>query len=277
MLRSRATSTAHAGGVVSGLGRRHLFTLDATRMSAAEVKDALAELASPERAKASAWFFKTGPGQYGEGDRFIGVSVPNQRQVAKRFGEEPLAELAELLASPIHEERLTGLLILVRQYERAASSKRGDAAQRDAIYDFYVEHLGCVNNWDLVDSSASYIVGRHLLHKPRAARRVLSRWARSRNQWERRVAVIATMAFIDEGQFEDTLALAEQLLTDEQDLIHKAVGWTLREVGKRDVAALRGFLDAHHTVMPRTMLRYAIEKLSQQERQRYMKKPPRGT
>lgn len=244
-------------------------------MSAADIKSALARVASPERAKASAWFFKTGPGQYGEGDQFIGVSVPVQRQVAKRFAEVPLTELAKLLASPVHEERLTALLILVGQYQRAASAKKGDAAKRDEIYEFYVAHTEVINNWDLVDSSASYIVGRHLLTKPRAARQILRRWAKSQNQWERRIAVIATMAFLAEGQFDDTLALAECLLTDRQDLIHKAVGWTLREVGKRDIMVLRDFLDAHYTRMPRTMLRYAIEKLAPADRAKYMAKPPR--
>lgn len=242
-------------------------------MSAAEVKKALVRLATPERAKASAWFFKTGPGQYGEGDKFLGVTVPAQRQVARRFSEEPLGEIAKLLSSSLHEERLTGLLILVRQYARAASGKHADAAKREAIFDFYVEHRGCVNNWDLVDSSAPYIVGRHLLEKPRSARRVLLRWAKSKNQWERRIAVLTTMAFIADGQFEDTLELAELLLTDREDLIHKAVGWMLREVGKRDLGVLRRFLDAHHASMPRTMLRYAIEKLSSDERGKYMTKP----
>lgn len=246
-----------------------------TVMSASEVKLALAQLADPERAKASTWFFKTGAGQYGEGDQFIGVTVPNQRKIARRFADEPLEELATLLASPVHEERLTALLILVRQYQRASSAKKRDPQTQRAIIDFYERHIDRVNNWDLVDSSAPYILGRYLLERPPSERRRLYRWARSASQWQRRIAVLTTMAFIADSQFEDTLELAKRLLHDKQDLIHKAVGWALREVGKRDDATLRAFLDAHHTKMPRTMLRYAIEKLPQAERQRYMTKPPR--
>lgn len=239
------------------------------------MKLALAKLADPERAKASAWFFKTGVGQYGEGDQFIGVTVPNQRLIARRFAEESLEEIATLLSSPVHEERLTGLLILVRQYQRASSGKKADARVQRAIVDFYVDHIDCVNNWDLVDSSAPYILGRYLVDRPRSERKRLHRWARSANQWHRRIAVLTTMAFIADLQFSDTLDLAKGLLDDKQDLIHKAVGWALREVGKKDLATLRAFLDEHHTRMPRTMLRYAIEKLSPVERQGYMAKPPR--
>lgn len=242
-------------------------------MTAADVKQALVELADPERAKASLWFFKTGPGQYGEGDQFIGVSVPKQRQVARRFAATPLEDLATLLASPIHEERLTALLILVDQFKRASSKRKPDPKRQKEIFRFYVDHLQGVNNWDLVDSSASYIVGQYLLTRPHSERSQLERWSHSKDQWQRRVAVIATMAFIAAGQFEDTLELAERLIGDQEDLIHKATGWALREVGKRDVTALRTFLDAHHRTMPRTMLRYAIEKLSPVERQKYMAKP----
>jgi 3-methyladenine DNA glycosylase AlkD len=246
-------------------------------MSSVAVKRALAQYADPARAVASARFFKTGPGAYGEGDRFIGVSVPDQRVVARRFAQEPLPELATLLESPIHEERLTALLILVHQFKRASSVKTPDPDVQHAIVEFYIEHMDCINNWDLVDSSAPYILGRYLLTQPRSARKVIEQWARSVNQWQRRIAVLTTMAFIAQAQFSDTLTLAARLLGDKEDLIHKAVGWALREVGKKDALVLRAFLDAHHAAMPRTMLRYAIEKFSAQERRKYLARPRRET
>ena len=231
--------------------------------TAASVSAELEAIADPQRASNSAWFFKTGPGQYGEGDVFIGVTVPKQRQVAKKYTHLPLGEVEKLLASAIHEERLTALIILVGQY------KRGDQAERQSIYDFYLAHTHCINNWDLVDSSASYIVGAHLLDKDRT---ILYELARSSNLWERRIAIIATAAFIARGQSKDTFAIAEILLTDTHDLIHKAVGWMLREVGKScGQEVLEGFLRAHYRVMPRTMLRYAIEKFDEPLRQKYLK------
>lgn len=230
-------------------------------LTASAARQRLREFATPERAKANAWFFKTGPGQYGEGDRFLGVTVPDQRRVAREFAALPPAQVTTLLHSPWHEERLTALLILVRQYER------GDATTRQAVHDLYLANLDRVNNWDLVDSSAAQVVGAHLR---RGKRSLLRELAQSPDLWRRRVAIIATLAFIREGDFADTLTIARLLLRDEHDLIHKAVGWMLREVGNRDRDALLGFLDRHAAVMPRTMLRYAIEKFPAPLRAKYM-------
>ncbi len=206
-------------------------------------------------------FFKTAPGEYGAGDKFIGIRVPVLRTLAKEFRALPLPEVTALLHSPIHEERLLALLILVDGYARAA------AAGRAKIYALYLEQLDRVNNWDLVDTSAPYIVGPHLAER---SREILFRLACSKNFWHRRVAMLATFHFIRQKDFADALRLAEQLRDDEHDLMHKAVGWMLREIGKRDLVALRTFLDQHAALMPRTMLRYAIEKLSERERQRYL-------
>jgi len=206
-------------------------------------------------------FFKTAPGEYGAGDKFIGIRVPVLRKLASEFCEMPLPDAVALLQSPIHEERLIALIILVDAYER------GDEAGRSEIYNLYLEQLYCVNNWDLVDSSAPYIVGPHLLNR---SRKILFRIARSKNLWHRRVAMLATFHFIRQKDFADALRLAELLRDDEHDLMHKAVGWMLREIGKRDLAVLKKFLNQHVVFMPRTMLRYAIEKLSDRERQRYL-------
>jgi 3-methyladenine DNA glycosylase AlkD len=229
--------------------------------TARAVATALKALGSPAKAKASAWFFKTGAGQYGHGDVFVGVTVPEQRRLAKRFEALAPAELSTLLASKLHECRLTALLILVRQYER------GDEAARRRIARFYLARRKAVNNWDLVDSSAPYILGRHLLARDRA---ILHRFARSRDLWERRIAIVATLAFIREGDFADMLAIAERLLGDPHDFIHKATGWMLREVGKRGPGALERFLAEHAARMPRTMLRYAIERFPERKRKAYL-------
>lgn len=230
--------------------------------SAASVAKDLAALGNPTKAKNSARFFKTGDGDYGAHDRFVGVTVPEQRIVARRHAELALAEIEKLLASPVHEERLTALLILVRQYER------GDDTTRKRCFDCYLANLGGVNNWDLVDSSAHQIVGEHLVARKRA---LLRRLAKSSNLWERRVAMVATYAFICRGESDETFAIARLLLDDEHDLIHKAVGWMLREVGKRvSEAALREFLRTHGPRMPRTALRYAIERFSEVERKRFL-------
>lgn len=238
------------------------------QLTAAAVKKRLRGVATRERAKANAWFFKTGPGEYGEGDRFLGVTVLDQRRVARAFEALPPTQVVTLLQSAWHEERLTALLILVRQYER------GDEARRQAIHDLYLANLDRVNNWDLVDSSAVQLVGMHLMGRKRTLLRSL---ARSPDLWRRRVAIIATLAFIREHDFADTLAIARMLLRDQQDLVHKAVGWMLREVGNRDRSVLLGFLDQHAAVMPRTMLRYAIEKFPAPLRRKYMagRKPTR--
>ncbi len=235
---------------------------DTVRLKAAALQAELRRIARPEVAAVQATFFKTGPGEYGEGDQFIGVKVPDVRRVARGFRELPLGEIAKLLASPVHEERSAALVLLVDQFGR------GDEARRKEIYDFYLASTDRINNWDLVDVSAAAIVGGYLEAR---SRRVLTTLARSKSLWERRIAVIATHHFIRQRDFADTLALAERLLDDKHDLMHKAIGWMLREVGKRDEAALAGFLQAHCRRMPRTMLRYAIEKFPERERQRYLR------
>lgn len=227
-----------------------------------ELKNELKKLANRKQAAISAGFFKTGPGEYGEGDKFIGVNNQGMRRIAKLFTGIALPELEKLLESKIHEERQTALFILVRQYER------GDKARRKIIYNFYLSHSQRINNWDLVDLSAYKIIGDYLSDKSRA---VLCKLARSKSLWEKRIAVVSTFAFIRKNEFRDTLRIAEILLNDEHDLIHKAVGWMLREIGKRDRAVLENFLRRHGKTMPRTMLRYAIEKFSSVKRKYYLK------
>jgi len=218
-------------------------------------------VATPERATGSLRYFKTGPGEYGEGDKFLGVGAPDLRRLAREFQAMPLRDVRTLLTSEWHEERTLALLILVRQYER------GDQPVRAAIYDAYLRSTRHINNWDLVDCSAAQIVGAHLADRSRAPLRHL---AKSSSLWERRVAIIATMHFIRRGEFDETLHIAEMLLADRQDLIHKAAGWMLREVGSRNQAVEQKFLDRHVAAMPRTMLRYAIEKFPEPLRRRYL-------
>ncbi|HSX58374.1 MAG TPA: DNA alkylation repair protein [Candidatus Saccharimonadales bacterium] len=232
-------------------------------MNSLDLKKELKKLSSEKKAKASAWFFKTGLGQYGEGDLFIGVTVPEQRKIAKVFKDLPLAEVEKLLKSPIHEERLVSLLILNGQFAK------GNKTIKKEIYKFYLANTQFVNNWDLVDSSASYIVGTYLLDKPRE---ILYKLAKSPSLWERRISIISTLAFIVKGESSDTLKIAEVLLNDKEDLMHKAVGWMLREVGKRvSREELVSFLNKHYKNMPRTALRYAIEHFPEAERQKYLK------
>jgi 3-methyladenine DNA glycosylase AlkD len=232
-------------------------------MKAADVRKELKSMADPDKAAILQRFFKTGLGQYGEGDIFIGVMVPQSRQVAKKFSQLPLGEVRTLLYSRIHEERLVALLILARRYSSASSSR-----EKEEIVKFYLDHIKQVNNWDLVDLSAPNILGAELVYRDR---RLLYRLAGSENVWERRIAILATHHFIRNGDFSDTLKIAEMLLHDRHDLIHKAAGWMLREVGKRDAAAEETFLEKHYSVMPRTMLRYAIERLPESKRRRYKK------
>jgi 3-methyladenine DNA glycosylase AlkD len=230
----------------------------------ARLRAEMRALADPARAKSSQWFFQTAPGQYGAGDRFLGLTVPQQRALARRHRDLPPADVRALLRSPYHEHRLTALLILVERY------RRGDETTRAGLVELYLAHLGRVNNWDLVDSSAPYLLGPHLLGG-RAG--LLDRLAGSPDLWGRRVAIVTTLHFIRHGRLDDTLRLAARLLGDEHDLIHKATGWMLRCVGDRDPAALRAFLEAHVARMPRTMLRYAIEKLPERERRRWLAAP----
>ena len=221
----------------------------------------LATAANPERAKVSVRFFKTGKGEYGEGDQFLGVTVPAQRKIALRNRHLQFADVTKLLASKLHEHRFVALEILVAQFEA------GTAKQQAEIYRFYLANTARVNNWDLVDTSAPYIVGAYLLTRPRT---VLRKLAKSKNMWERRIAIVATFAFIRAGQTEDTFAIAQTLLIDEHDLIHKAVGWALREAGKNNPDLLLAFLGEHYERLPRTVLRYAIERFSAAERKQFL-------
>ena len=230
-------------------------------MNVAELKIALRAAARPGDAEFLQRFFKTGPGEYGEGDVFIGVRVPAIRKLAAQGGALELAQVLPLLQSQYHEERLLALVMLVRRFERGA------AEERQQLFHLYLREVRWINNWDLVDVSAPNIVGAWLLDKPRDPLRTL---ARSPGLWERRIAVVATFAFIRKRQYEDTLQLSEHLLGDRHDLIHKACGWMLREVGKRDLSALTNFLDRHAARMPRTMLRYAIERLPPAQKQAYL-------
>jgi len=228
----------------------------------ADVRHELASLADPRRAEGVSRFLQMTPGGYGEGDRAIGVPVPDQRRVAGRYWRDlSLAETTTLLTSDVHEERLTSLFILVRKFVK------GDEAERGGIFDLVLAHTGRINNWDLVDSSAPYIVGAWLIDKDRG---VLDRLAGSSLVWDRRIAVMATFAFIKAGDFHWTFRLSERLLRDPHDLVHKAVGWMLREVGNRDRAAEEAFLARHYRVMPRVMLRYAIEKFEPRRRGEYL-------
>jgi 3-methyladenine DNA glycosylase AlkD len=206
-------------------------------------------------------YFKTGPGEYGAGDRFLGIAVPPLRRLAREFRALPFDDVCSLLTSPWHEERLVALFLWVDQFGR------GGDTERKRIYDAYLLHTRYINNWDLVDASAPGIVGAFLATR---SRRPLLRLAKSNRIWERRIAVLATASFIRNGEFDDTLALAELLIADREDLIHKAVGWMLREVHKRDSARACAFLDHHAGHMPRTMLRYAIERMGEPIRRHYL-------
>lgn len=226
-----------------------------------EISAHLHRLSDPVRAQQAQRYFKSGPGEYGAGDNFLGIPVPIVRETVSQYRHATLDTAGKLLKSEYHEIRLFALLLLVARYSRAG------AAEREKIYRLYLKHTRYINNWDLVDSSAPYIVGRHLLHKDRS---ILYELARSESLWERRIAIMASSWFIREGQFDDTLRLTEMLLHDPEELIHKAAGWMLREIGKRNHAAEAAFLTAHRGEMPRTMLRYAVERFDEGERKRYL-------
>ncbi len=215
--------------------------------------------ASPEKAKILQRFFKTGPGEYGEGDIFLGVVVPDIREVAKKYGNLELKKVVKLLYSKIHEERLTALLIMVDKFRSGNNKKK--------IYNLYLKNTKHINSWDLVDLSADKIVGVYLLDKPKL---ILYKLARSKSIWERRVGIMATFNFIKNNKFKETLKIAKILLNDEHDLIHKAVGWMLREIGKRDLKTEEKFLKKYYKKMPKTMLRYAIEKFPEKKRKQYL-------
>ena len=224
-------------------------------MTANEIRKILRALADPEVAVHSQRYFKTGKGEYGEGDKFLGIRIPILRKQLKQCKASTLTQTLSLLKSPYHEERLFALLLLVEKFKRA------DADEQATIYQAYLDNSKYINNWDLVDSSASQIVGVYLQNKDKQP---LYQLAKSNNLWQRRIAVIATFQLIRNKQFDDALKIAGLLLNDKHDLIHKAVGWQLREIGKRDLAIEKAFLDQHCRQMPRTMLRYAIEKFPQQ-------------
>lgn len=227
-----------------------------------QIMKSLQELSDSDIAAHSQRFFKTGKGEYGEGDRFLGIRVPIVRKFVKEYREIPLVETLILLKSPFHEARLLALLILVEKYSSVNMN-----TDKDAIYRSYLSHTKFINNWDLVDCSAEHIVGAHLFIRDRNP---IYRLLQSSSLWERRIGVMSTFHFIKRDDFSDILAIAELLLYDQEDLIHKAVGWMLREVGKRNRNILKRFLVKHYKHMPRTMLRYAIEKLPEVERLAYL-------
>jgi 3-methyladenine DNA glycosylase AlkD len=232
-----------------------------------KIKQELKNLANPKQAKLLQGFFKTGKGQYGEGDIFLGIKVPEQRKVAKKYSELSLTNLTKLLKNKIHEERLVALLILTAKYQKAA--QENNEKEQTKLVNCYLSNTKYINNWDLVDLTAHKILGHYLFTRNR---KVLYELAKSNSLWEKRISVIATFEFIRNKQYDDNIKIAEILLNDDHDLIHKAVGWMLREVGKKNQAVEERFLKKHYKAMPRTMLRYAIERFSEKKRKFYMKK-----
>ena len=231
-------------------------------MIAKEVINELKILATEDRRKSNEWFFKTNKGEYGYGDIFLGVRMPDIRKVAKKFSPKiTLKELTELIQSPIHEVRLCALIILVNQYKKGNLSK---------IFEYYIRQISFINNWDLVDSSAPYIVGDYLYNNP-DERSILFEFVHSENLWVRRISIVSTFTLIKNNQFNETLQIAKILLNDKHDLIHKAVGWMLREVYKRDQDLIRTFLKQNYAQLPRTTLRYAIERMDEVERLLFLK------
>lgn len=219
----------------------------------------LESLANPKQAELLQRFFKTGKGQYGEGDVFLGIKVPVQRGVAKKYGSLGLEDIQKLLDSKIHEHRMIGLFVLIDKYNKSEDKRK--------IFEFYLKNAKKVNNWDLVDLSAPNILGNFLLDKDKT---ILYKLAKLNNLWEKRIAIVSTFAFIKNNEFRPTFRISEILLNDSHDLIHKAVGWMLREVGKKDIAKLENFLKKHYKKMPRTMLRYAIERFEEKKRKAYL-------
>jgi len=231
-------------------------------MDALDIQRRLQKIGNKKHAAVSQRFFKTGSGEYGEGDIFIGIRVPVLRKLVKEYKDLPVSEIKILLRSPIHEERLLAILLFVRKFEK------GDGDIKKDIYDLYLKSTAFINNWDLVDTSAEHIVGAYLTDK---SKRPLYRLTKSKNLWERRIAIMATFHFVKRHEFSETLKISNMLLADRHDLIHKASGWMLREIGKRDLETEETFLKEHYKKMPRTMLRYAIEKFPEKKRQRYLK------
>lgn len=234
-------------------------------MSLEELKKELKSKANPQKARLLQGFFKTGKGEYGEGDIFLGVVVPETRKTAIKFKSLPLNSVEELLKSKIHEERLCALLLLVHNYKQANKNK--NEKTKKEIYDFYLKSTKYINNWDLVDLSCHQIIGDYLQDKNKS---ILYELAKSENIWERRISIISAFASIRNNDFNDVISISEILLKDKHDLIHKAVGWMLREMGKRNIEELLKFLNKHYKNMPRTMLRYSIEKLPEKQRKQYL-------
>jgi 3-methyladenine DNA glycosylase AlkD len=226
------------------------------------IREEFKKLSDQEHAARLQKYFKTGKGEYGEGDKFLGLRVPAIRKIAKKYSAISLREAAEFLQSPFHEERLFALFIFIDLF------RRGDEEDKKKIYDLYLKNTKYINNWDLVDASAGRIVGSYLFMRDK---KPIDNLAKSKNLWERRIAIMATSYFIVQNDFADTLKIAEILLNDQEDLIHKAVGWMLREIGKRDFELAENFLRKHDQEMPRTMLRYAIEKFPEEKRKSYLK------
>ena len=229
--------------------------------SLSKLKSTIRKNANKENAKNLKWFFKTGKGEYGEGDKFLGLRVPLQRKIAKEFRDLELSGLQQLLQSKFHEDRLISILILVDKYQKA------EEKEREKFYKFYLQNRKHFNNWDLVDLSAPKIVGQKLLNRNKD---ILYKYARSNNLWEKRIAILSTATFIKNKHFKTTFELSDILLNDKHDLIHKAVGWMLREIGKMDKEILEAYLKLQYNKMPRTMLRYAIEKFPEQKRKKYL-------
>ena len=230
-----------------------------------QLKKDLQKLANSKKGKDLSRFFKTGKGEYGEGDMFLGISVPDQRKIAKKYSELQLNKIQEFLSSKIHEHRLTSLFILISKFEK------GNNKLKKEIFDFYLKNTKNINNWDLVDLSAPKILGAYIIDHLKE-KKILYKLAKSKNLWEKRIAMLSTFAFIKNNEFDDALKISKILLKDEHDLIHKAVGWMLREIGKKDQKTEEKFLKKHYKKMPRTMLRYAIEKFQKNKKEFYMKK-----
>ncbi|HHI04106.1 MAG TPA: DNA alkylation repair protein [Candidatus Woesearchaeota archaeon] len=230
-----------------------------------QLKKDLRKLANSKKGKDLSKFFKTGKGEYGEGDIFLGIAVPNQRKIAKKYATLSLGEIQDLLSSKIHEHRLTSLFILISKFEN------GNNKLKKEIFDFYLKNTKNINNWDLVDLSAPKILGAYIIDHLKE-KKILYKLAKSKNLWEKRIAMLSTFAFIKNNEFDDALKISKILLKDEHDLIHKAVGWMLREIGKKDQKTEEKFLKKHYKKMPRTMLRYAIEKFQKNKKEFYMKK-----
>jgi 3-methyladenine DNA glycosylase AlkD len=226
-----------------------------------QLKTDLSKIANSEKAKILLRFFKTQKGEYGHGDKFLGITVPIQRQIAKKYYDLNLQDIGNLLHSSFHEYRLVALIILVKKFADARSK------EQTLIYKFYLKNYRFINNWDLVDLSSPNIVGSYLLNRPKDQ---LYKLVQSNNLWKKRIAIVATFSFIKAHNFEPTLKLATRLMTDKHDLIHKALGWMLREIGKRNLKPLKQFLDEYADKMPRTMLRYAIEKFNKKDYYHYL-------